>query len=207
MTFVRHGMRAWRGDGYRGGLEAGPQTVTERRQHQPDDDEASQRMLHLARLQGDAYIDALGYLREQVATASPERRAGGYWIGYIVQPADDERERDADRAASSAARGIVRIGVTIRDAADGRFVPGLDVTVTITDAEGREVGSHDHPLTWDVVAHHYAHEWAVPPGRAAMRVVISLPSADRQDDAHLGRFDACTAIEFSDVMIPGEGTL
>jgi len=38
----------------------------------------------------------------------------------------------------------IHIEISMRDKADGRLIPGLDVTVI--DEAGKEIGTHHHPL-------------------------------------------------------------
>lgn len=40
----------------------------------------------------------------------------------------------------------IHIEISMRDKADGRLIPGLDVDVTVIDEAGKEIGTHHHPL-------------------------------------------------------------
>src|ERR1700754_2301845 len=104
--------------------------------------------MHVARLQGDAYAQAVSYLLAEASGAGAEGRAGGYRIGYVALGAGrgDPPEGGSGRTDSDVR--IIRLGVIVRDAADGRFVPGLQVVVSILEPGGTEVGCHDHPLMW-----------------------------------------------------------
>lgn len=56
----------------------------------------------------------------------------------------------------------LRVEVAVRDAGDGRFVPGMRSIATPLDPDGDEVGTHEQPLLWRPVIHHYGRNWADP---------------------------------------------
>src|SRR6266542_5903610 len=54
------------------------------------------------------------------------------------------------------------IEVVVRDAADGRFIPGLTVYATLLDRAGTEIGTHQQPFLWHPWLYHYERNWRVP---------------------------------------------
>ncbi len=56
----------------------------------------------------------------------------------------------------------LHVEIAVRDGADGRFVPALRVTATLVDADGTELGEHEHPLLWHPMIYHYGRNWKVP---------------------------------------------
>lgn len=117
---------------------------------------------HLAREQGDAYGDALQHATRLAAGDSGECRAGDYWITYLA---------DSPRRIYTWADGKPRwhepeganlyVGIAVRDATDGRFIPAMRVGVTLIDQGGSVVGAGEHSLVWDPLAHQYGRNWHV----------------------------------------------
>lgn len=176
--------------------------------------EGAQLEWHLAREQGDAYGDALQHATRLAAGDSGECRTGDYWITYLV---------DAPRRIYTWADGRplwhepegadLYVGIAVRDATDGRFVPAMNVGVTLIDGAGRVVGAGEHSLLWDPLAHQYGRNWHVEgEGPHSMRVRVEPPTS-----AQAGADEAMRPIEvqFSDLNLalrrsprgtPGSGT-
>jgi hypothetical protein len=88
----------------------------------PDTDEATQRQLHFARAQGDAYGDALEHMTTAIADDGGQQRAGDYWIGYAVEEAEGMYEWRADELVwTEPGETNLHVEITVRDAGDGRF--------------------------------------------------------------------------------------
>ena len=49
----------------------------------------------------------------------------------------------------------------MRDAADGRLIPGLKVQLTLVMQNGEEIGTHEMPLLCTPI-YHYGRNWRVP---------------------------------------------
>jgi hypothetical protein len=159
-----------------------------------------QRQLHLARAQGDAYAAAVDHL---VGGRRTERRAGDYWIGYAVEPAQGMYEWLGDGLSwREPDQSDVHIEITLRDAGDGRFVPGARISVTVIDPENREIGTHVHPMVWHPLVYHYGRDWpAGPAGRYRLRVQIEPPRFMRHDQLNGARLSSPAELEFDDVEI------
>ena len=72
--------------------------------------------------------------------------------------------------------------VSVRDRADGRFVPGLTVHATLIDREGKEVGRHQQPFLWHSWLYHYGRSWTVPgDGSYRLKVCVEPPEFPRHD--------------------------
>ena len=90
----------------------------------------------------------------------------------------------------------------MRDAGDGRFLPGLTVHATLVDARGEEVGTHVQPFLWHPWLFHYGRNWKVPgDGDYTLRVRVEAPEYDRHDHENGCRFVEPAEVEFSGVKI------
>ncbi|HOJ21537.1 MAG TPA: hypothetical protein PLY56_08375 [Armatimonadota bacterium] len=54
------------------------------------------------------------------------------------------------------------VDVVVRDAADGRFIPGLSVYVTLSTPGGQELGTKVQPFLWHPFLYHYGANWCIP---------------------------------------------
>ncbi|HET9103259.1 MAG TPA: iron transporter, partial [Solirubrobacteraceae bacterium] len=170
---------------------------------EPDTDEATQRQLHLARAQGDAYGDALEHMTTVVADDGDQQRAGEYWIGYAVEEAEGMYEwQDGELVWREPGTADLHVEVTVRDAGDGRFVPCARVLVTVIDPDGRELGTHEQPLLWHPMIYHYGRNWATTAnGRYRLRVRVEPPTFMRHDQVNGLRFAEPVEVEFSEVDV------
>jgi hypothetical protein len=168
-----------------------------------DAEERTQRALHLARAQGDAYGEAFGQLLAGVASDSDERYCGDYRIGYAVGPAEGAYEWSATELVwREPGNQNLHVAVTVRDAGDGRFVPGLRVLVTVIDPLGRVLGTREHPLLWHPMIYHYGSNWQVGSnGPHSLRVEVEPPRFRRADMVNGGRLATPARVQFDAVTV------
>ena len=180
---------------------AGPDRVGPVSQHERE--ETVQRQLHVARAQGDAYGSAFQQLRAAEAGDSGEEYCGDYWIGYALGPAAGVYEwTSAELAWREPGDENLHIAITVRDAADGRFVPGLRVVVTLIDPSGSAVGSREQSLLWHPMIYHYGANWKIKAsGMHSLHVEVDPPKFMRADLLHGDRLLAPAQIDFNHVKV------
>ena len=169
----------------------------------PSTDEADERQLALAREQGDAYRRALDHMATEVAEDGGTQRAGDYLVGYAVEEAEGmDRMTDGRLEWQQPGDDNLHVEIAVCDAADGRFVPCLEVTATLVDPDGTEVGTHEHPLLWHPMLYHYGRNWKVPrDGTYTLRVHVEPPGFMRHDEINGKRFTEAVDVEFSGVEV------
>lgn len=169
----------------------------------PDTSEADRTQLDLARGQGDAYGRALTHMVEEVANDGGTREAGDYIVGYAVEEAegmygwtdDGLTWRDPDCEN-------LHLEVSVRDRADGRFVPALRVTATLTAPGGDSVGPVELPLLWHPMIYHYGRNLEVPTdGQYTLTVHVDPPTFMRHDEVNGRRFAEPVDVEFHGVRV------
>ena len=110
-------------------------------------DEASRTGLFLARAQGAAYGTALKHMTAIVADDGGEKKEGEYLIGYAVEKAEGMyHRREGALHWTEPTSENVHLEVAVRDAADGRFLPGVKVTATLFDEKGWTSGPVELPF-------------------------------------------------------------
>lgn len=174
----------------------------------PNTSEATTEQLNFARAQGDAYSQAVAYMANEVAHDGGEQRAGDYIVAYAVEEAEGMYEwSDGKLAWREPGEDNLHVEVAVRDAGDGRFVPGVRVLATLVDPQGNEVGTHEHPLLWHPMIYHYGRNWNVPAdGDYALRVHIEPPTFMRHDEVNGRRFMEAVDVEFKPVKVQrGQG--
>jgi hypothetical protein len=169
----------------------------------PTTDEASPAQLDAARAQGEAYGRALGMMTHLIAEDGGEQAAGDYLIGYAVEKAEGMyRWEDGELRWHAPDGENLHLEISVRDAGDGRFVPGLTVFGTLVDPDGNEVGTHEHPMLWHPMLYHYGRNWTVPvDGDYTLRVEVPPPRFPRHDDINGRRFEEPVQVEFSGVHV------
>jgi hypothetical protein len=168
-----------------------------------DREETTQLRLHAARAQGDAYGNAFAQLRATGTTDSGEEYCGDYWIGYAVGPAMGVYEwTAAELAWREPEAENLHVAITVRDAGDGRFVPGLRVIVTLIDPTGNVVGSREQPLLWHPMIYHYGGNWKVEAsGVHSLQVTVEPPKFMRTDVLNGDRLLAPAEVDFDSVKV------
>ena len=170
----------------------------------PETSEADAAQLALARAQGDAYQRALQHMTTEVAHAGGSRRAGEYLVGYAVEDAEGMYElRDGELRWRNPKGGEnVHVEVAVCDAADGRFIPAVEVTVTLRSPAGATVGPQTLPLLWHPMLYHYGSDLAVPEdGDYTLHVHVEPPRFMRHDEVNGRRFLEPVDVEFTDVPL------
>lgn len=184
------------------------QTTTGAPPMDPGTDEATQHQLDLARAQGDAYGRALEHMTGRVADDGGEQRYGEYLIGYAIEKAEGMYEYDdGDLVWREPGQANLHVEVSVRDAGDGRFVPGVTVQVTLIGPDGNGVGPYDHPLLWHPMMYHYGRNWELATdGAYTMRVRVEPPQFMRHDRVNGRRFIDPVEVEFTGVQVErGQG--
>lgn len=137
--------------------------------------EATERQLDIAAVQGEAYrvaVDAMA-----MENGIRETRAGGYVIGFTTEAAEGMYSpHKKELVWAEPAEANTHLEVIVADGSDGRFVPHLDVTVTVI-ADGRQLFTTDVPFLWHPFLYHYGINAEVPDA-GPFDVAIRIQPAD-----------------------------
>lgn len=188
-------------------MESSPQHTPAHRPSEEKSDEATRKQLDLAMAQGDAYREALRYLTKKIVDDAGAVRAGDYRVACAVERAEGLYHWQGGRLVwEEPGDANVHVEIAVADAGDGRFVPGLHVTATLVDPDGRDLGTREQPFLWHPSVHHYGRNWRVPgPGAYTIRVRIDPPAYARHDKVNGKRFAEPVDVEFTGVQIePGQ---
>jgi hypothetical protein len=180
-----------------------PQTPMRTPPDQPSD-EATHQGLRLAKEAGEAYQRMVRYFIEHVATSGKEQQAGNYRLGVAVEHAEPLYYLvGGELVLADPPQGAnAHVEVVVTDAADGRFVPGLRVYVTLRTQAGAEVGTFQLPFLWHPTMYHYGANIQVPgDGQYTLRVAINVPTFPRHDKVNGKRYSEPVIAEFSGLTI------
>jgi hypothetical protein len=168
-----------------------------------ESDEADARGLELGRKEGEAFGQILKHMLEDVADGGEEIAHGDYLIAYAFEKAEGMYvPRDGKLEWMAPERENIHIEIAVRDRADGRMLPALDVEVTLTDEKGKDVGTHKQPLLWHPYLYHYGRNWVIPgDGAYSLRVRFPAPQFHRHDKTNGRRFAEGAEVTFKDVEL------
>ena len=162
--------------------------------------EAEPDQLDTARQQGDAYGAALKAMQEEDGAALAE--AGNFRVALVNEQAEGMYAPDGDGGlvwCEAPEEANAHIEVAVADLADGRFVPGLDVTVTVLDGE-RELFRQQAPFLWHPFLYHYGFNAKVPgEGPFTVAVRIEPPTWMRHDPRNGRRYAEPVDVVFAEV--------
>ncbi|MGE3276812.1 MAG: iron transporter [Vicinamibacterales bacterium] len=166
-------------------------------------DEAEPKGLTLAKAEGKAYQETLRHMAEEVADTGGSKRAGDYVVAYAIEKAEGMYElHDGVLQWHEPDEENIHIEIAVADGADGRFVPGLDVHVTVVDKDGTELGTHEHPLLWHPYLYHYGRNWVLPAdGKYTLKVHIDAPTFPRHDETNGKRYAEAVDVSFEGVKM------
>jgi hypothetical protein len=167
-------------------------------------DEATKLQLALARQQGETLGVALNLMLSGVAEDGQEIEKGPYLIGYAIEKAEGmyHRKDDGELVWREPGDDNIHIEVSVRDAADGRFIPYLDIQVRLIDRAGHEVGVHNQPFVWHPWLYHYGRNWRIEKGGDyTLEMNIKAPGFPRHDKKNGKRYTEDVEVSFSPVKI------
>lgn len=165
-------------------------------------DEATERELEFARRQGAALDETLRYMITDEAHGR-ETAVGEYLVGFAVEHAEGIYQWRGGRLCwVSPEEENAHLEVSVRDGADGRFLPGLRVLLTVTAADGHVIGTHEQPFLWHPWLYHYGRNWVLPgDGVYHLRIHIDPPAWGRHDLKNGYRYTQPVDVEFQEVEI------
>jgi hypothetical protein len=166
-------------------------------------EEATRTGLVLARAQGAAYGTALKHMTAIVADDGGEKQGGEYLVGYAVEKAEGMYMwHDGALDWTEPTSENVHLEVAVRDAADGRFLPGIKVTAALFGDNDWTSGPVELPFLWHPALYHYGRNLKVPASGAYRLVVeIAPPEFPRHDKVNGLRYREGAKVEFEKVEI------
>ncbi|WP_036962292.1 iron transporter [Promicromonospora kroppenstedtii] len=169
----------------------------------PSSSEATERQLQLAVAQGDAYRRALDHMAQDVAKTAGTKQVGDYLVGYAIEDAEGMYHlQEGELVWHNPGDANTHVEVIVCDAADGRFVPGLNVSATLVTPGGEELGPFPQELVWHPMLYHYARNWELPEdGDYTLKVHVDPPLFMRHDEINGRRFASPVDVEFFGVGI------
>jgi hypothetical protein len=165
-------------------------------------DEATKDQLQLARQQGDVFANALNEMINNEAHGG-EKQIGDYLVGYAVEHAEGMYQLQGGELVWYEPRDEnAHIEISVRDAVDGRFIPGLRILLTVLDENENEVGTNEQPFIWHPWLYHYGRNWVLPAsGRYILHIHIDAPDFMRHDRQNGQRYAEPVEVEFTNVQI------
>jgi hypothetical protein len=166
-------------------------------------DEATGEELALAHEQGQVMRKALKHMLENVADDGREKQVGDYLVAYAVEKAEGMYiSQKNDLSWHEAEEANLHLEISVRDAADGRFIPGLQVWATLIDDQGRTAGSNIQPFIWHPWLYHYGRNWQVPDeGPYTLHVRVEPADFPRHDKTNGKLFGEPVEVEFQDIRL------
>lgn len=171
-------------------------------------EEVDERQLEIARKEGEAYLEALEYMANEVAHDGGKQEAGDYVVGYATEEAEGLWVyRDGELHFEEPGEQNAHVEVAVADGDDGRFVPGLHVEASLTAEDGTEVGPFEVPLVWHPGLHHYGVNVEVPgDGTYDLDVQIAPAEFNRHDETNGRRYEEGVDVTFEGVEVKtGQG--
>lgn len=167
-------------------------------------DEATADQLLLAKQQGDAYGQALAAMANQATVVT--KSAGDFEISLVAEKAEGLYVLQGSKLQwTDPGENNIHLEVAPRDAGDGRFVPGLDIALTLKTSAGDNVGQETMPLVWHPWLYHYGKNWKVPgDGTYHATVRIEPFTLDRHDQENGQRYTEAVEVEFDIELTTGQ---
>ncbi len=165
--------------------------------------EVDEHQLEIAEMEGDAYREALRYMIEEVAHTGRVVEVEDYVVGFAQEEAEGlYRFEDGElvwREPDESMNAHFEVAVLDRD--DRRFIPYLEVTMTVVPEEGEKL-SFGLPFIWHPGLFHYGRNVELP-GDGIYDIVIRVepPTFHRHDRDNGDRYTEPVEMEFGGVEI------
>ncbi len=166
-------------------------------------DEADETQLQQAKAEGQAYVKSLDYMANEVADTGGKQRAGEYLIGFAQERAEGMyRLKEGGLEWVEPRDENCHIEIAVVDATDHRFIPYLDIDVTVTNASGNEVTTFKPEFLWHPGLFHYGKDIKLPgDGAYNLHVKIAAPNFPRHDKVNGKRYAEPAQVTFEGVQI------
>ena len=167
-------------------------------------DEADRHQIAMAKKEGAAYHASLKYMAYEVADAGGQKSAGDYIVAFAQERAEGMYmlKGEGELEWSEPGDENCHLEISVSDAGDGRFIPYLDITATLTPEQGETVGPLDIPFLWHPGLYHYGRNCKVPgDGEYKLQITIKPPSFMRHDKVNGSRYARTVEVTFDRVKI------
>jgi len=166
--------------------------------------EVDKEQLRLAREEGDSYQKELDYMIEEVVHTGAIEEVGDYVVAIaqeeaegLYHPTEDGIEWQNPEEGMNA-----HLEVVVCDREDGRFIPNLDVTATITPEEKDEGLTFRVPFIWHPGLFHYGRNIELSgDGVYNVKVRVQPPDFHRHDKVNGDRYTETVEVEFEGIEI------
>ena len=138
----------------------------------------------------------------EVADTGGKQRAGEYMVGFAQERAEGMYYlKEGGLEWREPTDENCHIEIAVVDAADGRFIPYLEIDVTITNGNGDEV-TFKPQFLWHPGLFHYGKDVKVPSdGTYTLHIKIAPPSFPRHDKVNGKRYAEPVEVVFEGVQI------
>ena len=169
----------------------------------PTTDESDKKQLELSKKQGDAFLAAVKEMTESEADSGNLRVTDDYLVGYAIEKAEGMYIWEGEELVwKNPSTENAHIEVVVADRYDGRFIPGLNVKVTLYDDKGEEIGAHTQPYLWHPWLYHYGRNWGIAAsGIYTLKIDVKPPPYSRHDKVHGKRHCTPVSVRFEKVYI------
>lgn len=139
----------------------------------------------------------------EAAGGAQKKTSGDYEITYRVGPAKGLYEFSAGKLEwKEPEQDNAHLDVIVKDASDGRFIPGLHIVATLLDSKGGRAASNHLPMVWDPQQIHYGSNVKLPEsGEYLLQVHVYPATFPRTDKDQGKRYLADTHVQFEAVRI------
>jgi uncharacterized protein involved in high-affinity Fe2+ transport len=160
----------------------------------------------LAHREGDAAERPIITSLRSTGTTGSQVRSGNYKVAVLVGQARGRWELRGGKLSyttpDSSSEQLAHIAVSIRDAASGRFVPGLNVRATVLNSKKKEVNTYALPFIWHPWMNQYGANIPEPKsGRYTIRVRADAPAFRRFGTTALKQFNRGIDVNVSGVRL------
>lgn len=165
-------------------------------------DEINEEQIKLVKKQGDAFQEALKNMTQDEAQGQ-QMVAGDYIIAWANEKAEGMYVmQNGNLMWEEPKTQNTHLEITVCNAADGRFLPGLLVFVTLIEKNGNIVGTHQQSFLWHPWLFHYGRNWKVPnEGPYTLRIRVEAPDFPRHDKVNGKRFEQPVEVEFKNIKL------
>lgn len=163
-------------------------------------DETTAEQLLLAKELGQREQESVNFLLSHAPGA--EMMAGEFYLACILEDPKGYYKKENTTMQWHEGSGGFFLSLAVRDAFDGRTVPGLTIAATISESSGKVLWSGPLPFAWHPLLHRYGENIPLPEsGNYTFSFRIEPAPFRRHDPINGDRYRDTVEAEFRELFV------
>jgi len=147
-----------------------------------ESEESTSEQIKIGKAQGDTVQKALDEMMK-IADQGSEVESGDYLIAYVIEDSEGLYTfEDEELLWEEPEEENKHLEICIRDKFTKRFIPYLNVQITLTNKETEKITEKNLPFIWHPWLYHYGANIEIEPGTYTLEIYAEAAEFSRHDE-------------------------